>query len=212
MKCYAGDLQIVEGDLIRSFDHALLDPGEVDHDTEGYGKAPWHPALAAILIGMGIRPSSVREACRHTGSTTSIRFTPQRDRSGHPVEGQRGVIIPESHPALTFDNSPEIFTYPEDLCCILFRDVGKPNIIMIPPDGRTLFEFNDTRSDPPVTLEIGPMPDSSAIAITATVTAARRSNRTLRLREISDVADPTIGDLRITRVERKKDSMIIEMH
>lgn len=225
MKRYAGDLVLVHGDedevdTVRTvdFSHGLLSnahPGwKADPDWKGQpfkdpDGTPWHPMLAAMLSSIGIDPSVLQEATLEQIDTINLNFIVKRDSAGKPVESDDGLRLPEGHPAITGDNSPNIFDDARTICVIMFWDIGQANLIMLPPDGRTLFQFNDQNDKPPVTCILPRIPDARATNMISRV--ERGMEDAPLLRELVEFDNPDIGSVPIKAIRQGNSSTVIEM-
>ena len=225
MKRYAGDLVLVHGDedevgglRTEDFSHALLSnahpdwkayPGWKGHPFKDADGTPWHPMLAAMLSSIGIDPSVLQEATLEQIDTINLNFIVKRDSAGNPVESDDGLRLPEGHPALTGDNSPNIFDDPRTICAIMFWDVGQTNVIMLPPDGRTLFQFNDPNDEPPVTCILPRIPDARVTNMTSRI--ERGMEDAPLLRELVEFDNLDIGSVPIKAIRQSETSTVIEM-
>ena len=225
MRRYAGDLIISHGDVDddepvedKDFSYALLsnahpgwkgEPGWKGHPFEDAEDTPWHPALAAILSSIGIDPGAVQEAALDRIDTFSVKFLVRRDRHGVPVESPDGLRLPENHPAITGDNTPMIFNDPRTICSVMFWDVGQANVIMLPPDGHLLFQFNDPNDEPPITCALPRIPDTRALHLTELIDTTAEDAPLLR--DLIDVGDHDIGSIPIRKISQVGNSTIIEM-
>ena len=225
MKRYAGDLVLIHGDddengglRAEDFSHALLSNAHPDwkaypdwkgHPFKDADGSPWHPMLAVMLSSIGIDPSVLQEATFEQIDTLSLNFIAKRDSSGKPVEGEHGLRLPEDHPVLTGDNSPNIFNDPRTICTVMFWDIGQANVIMLPPDGRTLFQFNDPNDEPPVTCILPRIPDARATNMISRI--ARGMEDAPLLCELVGFENPDIANVPIRAIRQSDTSTIIEM-
>lgn len=225
MKRYAGYLVLVHGDgneagelRTEDFSCALLSnahPGwKTDPDWKGHpfreaDGTPWHPLLAVMLSSIGIDPSVLQEAAHEQIDTLSLNFIAKRDKSGKLVESEHGLRLTQGHPALTGDNSPHIFNDPSTICTVMFWDIGQVNVIMLPPDGHTLFQFNDPNDEPPVTCILPRIPDTRAADMVSRI--ERGMEDAPLLRDLVGFEDPNIGNVLIRAIRQSNTSTVLEM-
>ena len=226
MRTYAGDLIISYGDdeedgepeRTKDFSYAMLCnahpswkayPDWKGHPFENAENTPWHPALAAMLSSIGIDPACLQEATLDQFDAITVKFIVRRNQDGEPIESDEGLRLPENHPAITGENSPLIFNDPQSICAVMFWDIGQANVIMLPPDGHTLFQFNDPTSEPPITCNLPRLPDAKVHSLAKRIENGMEDAPLLC--DLIDFGGHDIGTIPIRRIKQGSVSTTIEM-